>query len=109
MPVWLTQEIEYLEANYHKKNNAKIAGHLSLIRKVERTAKAIADKLSLLGFVRNSIEKREICGVGHGKRCPCCLETKETCMCHFVKVDRKLKHTFRCHIHDQIVWRKQTR
>jgi len=75
------------------------------MRDAERSPKAVADKLSFLGLVRSSAQKRSVCGVGYGKRCKCCLRIKEECKCRFVKHKRrKLPRVYLCMEHSEFIW-----
>jgi len=75
------------------------------MRDAPRSPKAVADKLSFLQLTRNSVQKRSVCGVGYGKRCPCCLKTKEECICRFKKhKPRKLPRVCLCLEHSEFVW-----
>ena len=102
---WLSTELEYLSNFHTTKNNAKLSGRLSVMRDTPRSPKAVADKLSFLGLVRTSAQKRSVCGVGYGKRCRCCLRIKEECVCRFKKIKpRKFKKVCLCLEHSEFVW-----
>lgn len=102
---WLETELEYLSDFHTTKNNAKLSGRLTVMRNAERSPKAVADKLSFLGLVRTSAQKRAVCGVGYGKRCRCCLKTKEECVCRFKKIKpRKMPRVYLCMEHSEFVW-----
>ncbi len=104
---WTRAELDYLTKNFEYQNNAKLAANLTVISTAERTPSAIASKLHFLSLSRNTIQKKEICGLGYGKKCVCCLEHKSNCMCKFDRPHRKFKRVFRCIVHGEFVWRER--
>lgn len=103
---WLTQELEYLSSFYQTKNNAKLAGRLSMMRMSPRSPRAVANKLSLLDLTRTLAQKVSVCGVGYPKRCKCCAKQEtEFCDCRFRKPKpRLLSRVYLCLEHSEYVW-----
>ncbi len=102
---WLTQELEYLSDFYQTKNNAKLAGRLTILRYAKRTPRAVANKLCLLDLTRTLAQKVSVCGVGYPKRCKCCMKVQMECKCRFKKPKPRLfPRVFLCLEHSEYVW-----
>lgn len=101
--VWTEEEISYLLSNYKRVNNRKLAGSITMIHGILRTPKAIADKLNYLKIKRTKNELKK-CGMGPGKKCPCCNNPSQSCKCHFKLETKGFMQIGTCQLHKEDVW-----